>query len=161
MGLFSRIKKSVKRRVGRGQSPVEVVPSQHRLPEEPDSEGFIAVAFSDQVRPGKGSTFRYHSKNVAVFRLEQGLFAIDDACTHEDGPLGEGELSGTIVTCPYHDWRFDVSNGSCLSHENRHVACYEVKEHSDCIWVGQRTREGSSERGGQHDDGLNTPEIKI
>jgi nitrite reductase/ring-hydroxylating ferredoxin subunit len=106
-------------------------------------------------------TVRYQTVNVAVFRLEGGLYAIDDACTHEDGPLGEGDVVGTVVTCPYHDWRFDVSTGECLSYQNRHVACYEVKEHGGIIWVGKRTRDGSLERGGQHDDGLNTPEIRI
>ena len=160
MGLFSRIKKSVKKRLGREEASTQRS-NDSRLPAEPDADGFLAVAFSEQLKQGRGSTFRYRETNVAVFRLESGLFAIDDACTHEDGPLGEGDIDGLVVTCPYHDWRFDVSNGDCLSHENRHVACYEVKEHDGCIWVGKQSRKGSADRGGLHDDGLNSPQIKL
>lgn len=160
MGLFSRIKKSVKKRLGREEASTQRS-NDSRLPAEPDADGFLAVAFSEQLKQGRGSTFRYRETNVAVFRLESGLFAIDDACTHEDGPLGEGDIDGLVVTCPYHDWRFDVSSGDCLSHENRHVACYEVKEHDGCIWVGKQSRKGSADRGGLHDDGLNSPQIKI
>ena len=160
MGLLSRIKKSVKKRIDRKGS--NVPPTQQRtLPQSADADGFLAVAFSEQLKLGRGSTYRYRETNVAVFRLDSGLFAIDDACTHEDGPLGEGDIDGLVVTCPYHDWRFDVSSGDCLSQDNRHVACYEVKEHSGCIWVGKQTRVGSAERGGLHDDGLNSPQIEI
>ena len=72
-------------------------------------------------------------------------------------PLGEGDVSGTVVTCPYHDWRFDLTNGECLSKKDRHVACYAVREDDEFIWVGKRRREASGARGGEHDDGLDTP----
>ena len=89
MGLLSRIKKSVKKRIDRKSS--NVPPTQQRtLPQSADADGFLAVAFSEQLKLGRGSTYRYRETNVAVFRLDSGLFAIDDACTHEDGPLGEG-----------------------------------------------------------------------
>ena len=53
---------------------------------------------------------------VALFRQGDELFALDGVCPHQGGPLGQGTLetdsSGTCyVTCPWHGWQFDVSNG--------------------------------------------------
>lgn len=126
------------------------------LPEAPDAAGRVAIARSEDLGEGQGRAYRAGPHAVAVFRTGGGLYAIDSACTHEDGPLDEGELDGLIVTCPYHDWRFSVESGECLSHENRAVACYSVVEAGGFIWVGGRTSEGSKERGGAHDDGLET-----
>ncbi len=92
---------------------------------------------------------------VALFKTPQGLFAIDASCVHEDGPLGEGAVEGTVVTCPYHDWRYDLRDGECLSHPGRRVGCFAVSERRGAVYVGIRRSESSKERGGDHDDGLN------
>jgi nitrite reductase/ring-hydroxylating ferredoxin subunit len=91
---------------------------------------------------------------VAVYRIDGQLFVIDSACTHEDGPLGESEVEDGVITCPYHNWRFRLSDGECLTTENRNVACYAVKEVDGFIWVGGATRAGSQVRGGEHHDGM-------
>ena len=164
MGLRSRLKARIKNLLGQ-QGPAEAAPSLREaladLPKEPDADGYYAVAPSAVLAEGQGNTFARDGHGVAVFRLGGRLFAIDDACTHEDGPLGEGDVSGDVVTCPYHDWRFDVTTGECLSQEDRHVSCFAVRERDGYIWVGPRTRQGSAERGGLHDDGLNSPQIKV
>ena len=124
------------------------------VPTEPDAEGFEAVGPSELVQEGTPGTFGALGNAVAVYRVGTRLFAIDSACTHEDGPLGESVVVDGVVTCPYHDWRFRLSDGECLTTPNRNVACYAVKEKDGFIWVGKPTREGAGERGGEHDDGL-------
>ncbi len=124
------------------------------LPTEPDADGFVAVGPSQLVEEGRPSTFEAQGAAVAVYRVGQQLYAIDSACSHEDGPLGESVVEDGVITCPYHDWRFRLSDGECLTTPNRNVACYGVKESGGFIWVGRITREGASERGGEHDDGL-------
>jgi nitrite reductase/ring-hydroxylating ferredoxin subunit len=124
------------------------------LPEAPDSEGFVAVAASSLIQVGRSSTFAAHGRNIAVYRDQGNLFAIDAACTHEDGPLGESEVVDGVITCPYHDWRFELSSGKCLSEPKRPVATYGIKEIDGLIWVGAAISKGSSDRGGEHDDGL-------
>jgi len=164
MGLRSFVKRGLKKVAGKNSemgASTSIREALSTLPKEPDSEGFIAVVPSDMIKDGAGNTFSLKNHGVAVFRVEGKLYVIDDACTHEDGPLGEGEISGTVVTCPYHDWRFDMKTGECLSHDNRHVSCYAVKEKDGFIWVGGKTREGSMERGGEHDDGLISPIIHV
>ena len=127
-----------------------------RLPEGPDAQGFVAVALPDQVRPDRAGIFSCQNDIVAVFRVEGALYAIHHACTHEDGPLGEGSLDGCVLTCPYHNWRFDVRTGACLTDPARPVARFAVKESGGFIWVGPKLAEGSRDRGGEHDDGLET-----
>ena len=48
---------------------------------------------------------------IALFNVDGQFHALDGVCPHQGGPLGQGELCGTIVTCPWHGWQFDVSNG--------------------------------------------------
>ena len=156
MGFRSKLKGRIKKIIGGGSgggAAKSMREALATLPTEPDSEDYYAVATADLIKDGTGNTFVRNGHGVAVFRVDGKLYAIDDACTHEDGPLGEGEVNGTVVTCPYHDWRFDMNSGECLSHENRHVSCYAVREKDGFVWVGPRTRGGYDERGGLHDDG--------
>jgi 3-phenylpropionate/trans-cinnamate dioxygenase ferredoxin subunit len=52
---------------------------------------------------------------VVVFNIGGHYYAMDDVCTHDDGPLGEGDLEGFIITCPRHGASFDVRTGKVLS----------------------------------------------
>ena len=52
--------------------------------------------------------------NVAVFNVNGRLCATQNECTHRQGPLNEGELDGSTVTCPLHGSQFDVSTGAVL-----------------------------------------------
>jgi nitrite reductase/ring-hydroxylating ferredoxin subunit len=54
-------------------------------------------------------------RRVAVFRVGESVYALDDACPHEGNPLIEGEIAGDTLTCAYHLWRFDLATGACLS----------------------------------------------
>jgi nitrite reductase/ring-hydroxylating ferredoxin subunit len=50
---------------------------------------------------------------VAVFRVGEAFYAIDNRCPHKGGPLAEGPLDGTVVTCPWHGFTVDVRTGIC------------------------------------------------
>jgi nitrite reductase (NADH) small subunit len=128
------------------------------LPTKPDAGGRTAVGPADFVKAGKAGTFNApDGRSVAVFRIDGQLHAIDGTCTHEDGPLGEADkIDGHVITCPYHDWKFDVRDGSCLADPNRPVPCYDVAEHDGYIWLGRARGQALLDRGGEHDDGLAT-----
>jgi nitrite reductase/ring-hydroxylating ferredoxin subunit len=131
------------------------------LPEAPDAEGFRAIAPSDKVAPGKAGTFPLPAGAagtgiVAIFRHEGRLYCIDNACTHEDGPVGEGETDGCRVKCPYHDWEFDFTTGACTNDPERPLATYAVRDHDGFLWVGPKLTEGTLSRGGEHNDGMET-----
>jgi nitrite reductase/ring-hydroxylating ferredoxin subunit len=54
-------------------------------------------------------------KEIALFNIEGNFFALENACTHEEGPLAEGDIEGHEVTCPWHGGRFDIRTGEVLS----------------------------------------------
>ena len=52
---------------------------------------------------------------IAVFNVDGKFYAIGDVCTHDDGPLGDGELDGYQIICPRHGARFDIRSGKALT----------------------------------------------
>ncbi len=68
----------------------------------------------DEVPAGKIRLVRVKNENVAVFNVDGTFFATQEACTHQGGPLSEGTLEGTCITCPIHGSRFDVTTGAVV-----------------------------------------------
>ena len=67
------------------------------------------------IPPGEGRTFDALGARIAVFRARTGgVFAVQAACPHRGGPLADGLLGGTMLICPLHAWKFDVSTGDVL-----------------------------------------------
>jgi len=72
---------------------------------------FIKVAEQTELPPGTGKVVIAEGKEIALFNVAGAFHAVDNACPHRGGPLGEGTLEGLIVTCPWHGWKFDVTTG--------------------------------------------------
>ena len=72
---------------------------------------FEVVARADDIPPGTGKQVVVGGRAVAVFNVEGRFYAIDGTCLHRGGPVGEGDLEGTIVTCPWHGFQYDVTTG--------------------------------------------------
>jgi len=64
---------------------------------------------------GKPRCFDLDFARVAVFHTEEGLFAIEDSCTHAEVHLSDGWLDGACVACPWHGAQFDLKTGAALS----------------------------------------------
>ena len=65
---------------------------------------------------------------VAIFRTATDeVFALDDRCPHKGGPLSEGIVHGTSVTCPLHNWVFDMATGRAQGADEGRVATYRVR----------------------------------
>ncbi len=73
---------------------------------------------------------------IAVFNVEGSFYAIDDVCTHDGGPLAEGELQGCAIMCPRHGAKFDVRTGKALSFPAfEPIACHVVEIQGDDVLV--------------------------
>ena len=59
-------------------------------------------------------------QRIALFKLADGYYAIEDTCPHAGGPLSEGPLAGDVVTCPWHGSRFNVKTGAVLGPPAKH-----------------------------------------
>jgi len=88
---------------------------------------FVSVAKVNDVPPGQGKTVQVAGKNIALFNVDGSFYAIDETCLHRGGPLGEGELTGHLVTCPWHGWKYDVRTGISITNPAAKVNCYETK----------------------------------
>jgi 3-phenylpropionate/trans-cinnamate dioxygenase ferredoxin component len=105
---------------------------------------FIEVARVDQIRPGSGSRFTVADKDVAVFNVDGTICAIADTCPHAGGSLGLGKLDGTIVTCPVHGMKFDVTTGCFAGTSDFGVTGYLVKVVDGEIMVSLSPNEKTS-----------------
>jgi 3-phenylpropionate/trans-cinnamate dioxygenase ferredoxin subunit len=75
---------------------------------------FVKVASRAELPPGSKKLVEVDGRAIAVFHCEGAFYAIDDVCTHDGGPLAEGELFGCEIECPRHGARFDVRTGRPL-----------------------------------------------
>ena len=93
------------------------------------------IAETRDVEPGQGKVIEAEGKTLALFNCDGAFYAIDNTCRHRGGPLGEGELDGSIVTCPWHGWRYDVSTGANAMNPSITVACYTVTVEGGAVFV--------------------------
>ncbi|HJY10240.1 MAG TPA: Rieske 2Fe-2S domain-containing protein, partial [Nitrososphaeraceae archaeon] len=74
-------------------------------------EKFQKVANKDDLKEGDMLKVEANGKQIVLSMVEGKVYAIDEICTHEGGPLDEGELNGYDLKCPWHYALFDVRNG--------------------------------------------------
>jgi len=82
----------------------------------------------------EGRSTSVDGHRIAIFRLLAGLAAIDAHCPHAAGPLADGIVADSCVTCPLHGRRFDLATGLALNGPES-VAVHEVREQEGEIWV--------------------------
>lgn len=86
----------------------------YRLPQTTELE-YVTVATVAELGPGQRKLVDVDGEPVAVFNIAGRYFAIADLCSHDDGPVGEGELLGDEIECPRHGARFSLETGKALS----------------------------------------------
>jgi nitrite reductase/ring-hydroxylating ferredoxin subunit len=94
-----------------------------------------AAALSDV--PAGGCKFvEINGTRIVLARVGERVYACADRCSHRGGPLSQGRLAGTRLTCPWHGWLYDVRTGQCLlPARGAAIATYAVRIEGDDIWV--------------------------
>ena len=82
---------------------------------DPEECEFIAIGSANDLKNGERLFVEVDEEPIVVFNIGGKIFAIGDVCSHDDGPLGDGDLEGDEVICPRHGARFDVRSGKALS----------------------------------------------
>jgi 3-phenylpropionate/trans-cinnamate dioxygenase ferredoxin subunit len=101
---------------------------------------FVKVANRSELPPGARKLVDVDGRAIAVFNVDGAIYAIDDVCTHDGGPLADGELFGCEIQCPRHGARFDVRTGRALSMPAvEPVAVHSVDIRDDGIYVAVET----------------------
>ena len=97
---------------------------------------FFKVAKVSELPPRGKKLVEVDDIPVALFNVDGEFYAIEDVCTHDGGPLAEGDLEGDEIECPRHGARFNVRTGAVLCMPAvEAVECYEVKVEGDDILV--------------------------
>ncbi|MEZ4712764.1 MAG: non-heme iron oxygenase ferredoxin subunit [Caldilineaceae bacterium] len=98
---------------------------------------FIKVASLSEILVGQSKLVEVEDVRVALFNLNGEIYAIEDVCTHDGGPLVEGEIvNGCQVMCPRHGARFDIRTGAALSFPAFEATnSYEVKIEGDDVLI--------------------------
>ena len=96
---------------------------------------FVTACATSDVAPGTAKTLTVGGKEVAVFNVDGAFYALDNTCPHRGGPLGEGDLDGGVVACPWHAWRWDVTTGANTNNPAVKVACFAVIEEGGGVFV--------------------------
>jgi 3-phenylpropionate/trans-cinnamate dioxygenase ferredoxin subunit len=76
---------------------------------------FVRVCRASDIGKGERRWFEFDEETIVIFNVDGEYFAIADVCTHDGGPLEDGELEGYEVECPRHGAHFDVRTGEALS----------------------------------------------
>lgn len=95
----------------------------------------VRVAAVDEVGPGEGRVVEAEGRTLALFNVDGVFHAVDNSCAHRGGPLGEGDLDGRVVTCPWHGWRWDVTTGANVNNPGVKVACFPVVVENGAVFV--------------------------
>lgn len=97
---------------------------------------FVTVASAEEIPPGDAKLVRLGRREIALFNVGGRYYAIDNVCHHRGAPLVDGDLEGTVVSCPWHGWRFDVTTGRNLFNPDTGVACFPVRVEGGEVQIG-------------------------
>jgi NAD(P)H-dependent nitrite reductase small subunit len=94
----------------------------------PPREGkLVTVGRVEDVPDGRGATVELDGgKELALYNVGGRFYCIENFCPHKGAPLADGVLTGHVVACDWHGWRFDLRTGSCVNRHADAVETYEV-----------------------------------
>ncbi len=97
---------------------------------------FVRVARLSEIPDPGRQVVELDERLIVLFKVGGELFALEDVCTHDDGPLGEGELVDHTIACPRHGAKFDIRDGRALTMPaTRPTVAHQVKIEGDEVFV--------------------------
>jgi nitrite reductase (NADH) small subunit len=96
---------------------------------------WVLIAAASDCPPGTAKELVAEDRIIALFNVEGNFHALDGVCPHQGGPLGQGILTGCIVTCPWHGWQFNVTTGQHQTSQSLVHPSFPIKVDGDGIYV--------------------------
>jgi len=98
---------------------------------------YVEIAPASELPNGERLFIEVEGKAIVIFNIAGQFFAIGDVCSHDDGPVGDGDLEGFTVVCPRHGGEFDVQTGKATQLPAVvDIPAYPVKVVDGMIQVG-------------------------
>jgi nitrite reductase (NADH) small subunit/3-phenylpropionate/trans-cinnamate dioxygenase ferredoxin subunit len=88
---------------------------------------YVTVARVGEIPDGDAKTVQEAGKRISVFRVGEQYFAIDDMCPHMGASLAGGFVENNIVTCPWHYWRFRLTDGAWADNPRIKIGSYPIQ----------------------------------
>ena len=109
---------------------------------------FHKIAKTRDLAPGEVNVYEVEGHRVALCNVDGEFYAIEDVCTHDAGPLDQGELIGKQIKCPRHGAKFDVTTGKALTLPAvKPVPKHDVKVVGDDVYVALKEAKVSPTKG--------------
>ena len=96
---------------------------------------FVVVGSVGDFVAGEGKMVVVDGRHVALFRLGEEFYALDNMCLHRGGPLCEGPIENDVVTCPWHGWSYEIRTGTMVQDPRVGVTRHDVRIDGDEISV--------------------------
>ncbi len=104
------------------------------------SDDFVTVARTADVASGTAKAVVVGGREIALFNVGGCFYALDNTCPHQGGPLAEGWIEGTHVTCPWHAWTFKLEDGKMTLGDFASVDVFDVAVEGDVVRVRRQPR---------------------
>jgi len=95
----------------------------------------VRAARKDEIPAGTIREFQVDGKTMAISNIDGKFHAMSNTCLHRGGPLGQGELKGKVVTCPWHGWQYDATTGKVAANPAVGVATFPAEVRGEDIWI--------------------------
>jgi len=100
---------------------------------------FASVAKVHEIEEGKVKVIRVGEAPIGLTKIDGEFFAFADVCTHDDGPVAEGELDEYVIECPRHGAKFDIRTGKVKQLPAVvPIPIYAVKVEGDAVLVSKK-----------------------
>ena len=98
---------------------------------------YIELISLDQCNDTTGTFIERDGHELAIFQLSDPdrVIVTDNACPHASGNLSGGEVEGNVVSCPWHQWEFDLDRGVCTHSDKARIIRYAVEIREGTVWV--------------------------
>jgi NAD(P)H-dependent nitrite reductase small subunit len=87
----------------------------------------ICVGVVADMPDDTGTVVIVRGAEIAIFKVGDSVFALDNVCPHREGPLGFGDLDGDVVTCPFHAWQISVRTGEVVDFPSMCTRTYPTR----------------------------------
>jgi nitrite reductase/ring-hydroxylating ferredoxin subunit len=96
--------------------------------------GWVRAAAVDDIKDGGAKSFAYLDKRIALFRTRRGVFACDNRCPHQGYALVRGDVKDGVLTCAWHNWKFELGTGIC-QHGGENIRTYPVQIRDGQVFI--------------------------
>ena len=111
-------------------------------------DGFVMVCHTNDIEEDRAKMFCIDKERIAIFKTNGKLFAVNNVCKHQNGPLGEGKIIDGCITCPWHGYQYLPESGQSPPPFKEKVSTYDVKIEMGSVWLNPSPYPEGTKRSG-------------